>query len=82
MSMPTSGGSIPYTPLSTAEEKCGMIDPRWKRPLVVLFQRKEHPEIDTCEAASFIDDVKNTVHYLTERMLKMEKRIEAIEEGQ
>jgi hypothetical protein len=58
-----------------------MIDPRWKRPLIVLFQQKEHPEIDTREAASFIEDVKNTVHYLTQRMLEMEKRIQAIEEG-
>jgi hypothetical protein len=77
-----SGASTPITPSSKSGERHGMIDPRWKRPLVVLFQQRDHPELNTHEAASFIEEIKATIHDLTLKIQEMEERLQRIENSQ
>ncbi|SCO87673.1 uncharacterized protein FRV6_11800 [Fusarium oxysporum] len=74
-----SGGSTPLTPSSTSNERQGMIDPRWKRPLVVLFQQGEHPELNTHKAASFIEDIKAAILEISLKIKGIEERLQAME---
>ncbi|SPJ72385.1 uncharacterized protein FTOL_02113 [Fusarium torulosum] len=78
-SMSRSEASTPLTPSSTSGERQGMIDPRWKRPLVVLFQQRDHPELDTHGAASLIEEFKIAIQDLTVRIQEMEERLQRIE---
>jgi hypothetical protein len=59
-----------------------MIDPRWKRPLVVLFQQRDHPELNTHEAASLIEEIKAAIHDVTVKIQEMEERLQKIENSQ
>lgn len=74
-----SRASSPITPSSKSDERHGMIDPRWKRPLVVLFQQRDHPELNTHDAASFLEETKATIHDLTLKIQDMEERLQRIE---
>lgn len=62
-----------------------MVDPRWKRPLVVLFQQhqatKEQPGFDIHEAASFVEEIKDAVRCLDLAIQAMELRLQAVEDG-
>lgn len=62
-----------------------MIYQRWKRPLVVLFPQQQPPPgqtgFDIHGAASFVEEVKDSVRALTVVVQELELRLQAIEDS-
>ncbi|CVL13588.1 uncharacterized protein FPRO_07149 [Fusarium proliferatum ET1] len=84
MDSSTSEGSVPLTPVSSSARPRGMIDQRWKRPLVVVFQEQQpapgQAGFDTQGAASFIEEIKDSVKALTIAIQALELRVQKVED--
>ncbi|KAF5675912.1 hypothetical protein FDENT_9629 [Fusarium denticulatum] len=84
MDSSTSEGSVPLTPMSSSAGSRGMIDQRWKRPLVVVFQeQKPTPDqagFDIHGAASFMEEIKDSVQALTLTIQALELRLQTVED--